>query len=786
MRRNEFKNLLEQKVLFLDGSYGSEFIKRGLGEKLVERLNLTASDEVRKLQKEYVEVGVDIILTNTFSANRAKLGAYNLEDEIEKINAAAVRIARSVCTGDQFVFGNLGPTGFLLEPFGPLSFRQAYDIFKEQASILVKNGVDGLIIETMSDLKELKAAILAVREVTEDLPLIAQMTFGADGLSLTGTSVEIFASLMNDLEVDVVGLNCSLDPEKMLPVLAELAKHCSKPLSVEPNAGQPQLSGNKLNYLTSPEELAVYARDYLELGANIIGGCCGTGPEHIRAMVKFVGQKKPMPRKITRALYLSSRTILKPVEPFLVVGERINASAKKKLLAQIQHYDFSEIISLAQKQQDEGAAVIDVNPGIEKLLAAEHIRALIQTLDRQSTLPLSVDIQDDEFLRVALEEYAGRPLLNSANVRQEHLLTRLNLIKRHGGLLIVLAIEDEVPPSAEERIKVLEKAIKIIQEQGVELSRIFFDPLVLPHGAGHDFRETIKTIHFLREKGLNSIIGLSNLSYGLPEREKINAAFLSLCLSAGLKAAILNTSELTTMNVLEGGLALQGLELKELKKTSAQSEEPVVNLLIRGKKDELKALVEEKLKELTPLSVSQNLLGRAMEKIGQLYASGEIFLPHLILSAETARPIFDYLNSLIPEKATRRGRILLATVEGDIHDIGKNIVATIFRSSGFEVMDLGKNVPAETVVLEAKKLKPDVIGLSAMMTTTVGRVKETADLIKSENLNLPILAGGASMNQELAERFEVYYAKDALQALEICHQLIKSKRSRGNESHRKD
>lgn len=781
MRRNEFKNLLEQKVLFLDGGYGSEFIKRGCREKLVELLNMTAPEEVRKLQREYVEAGADLILTNTFSANRAKLRAYNLEQEIEKINAAAVRIAKSVCTGGQLVFGDLGPTGFLLEPFGELSFRQAYEIFKEQARILVESGVDGLMIETMSDLKELKAAILAGRDVAEDIPLIAQMTFGAEGIAVTGTTVEIFANLMNDLEVDVVGINCSLDPEKMLPVFNQLAKYCKKPLSVEPNAGQPKLNRESLSYSTTPEELAIFAGDFYEMGANIIGGCCGTGPEHIKTMVKFIGQKKPAPRKISKTQFLSSRTIIKPVEPFLIVGEKINASAKKKLQAQIQHYDFSGIISLAQQQQDEGAAVIDVNPGIEKLLSAEHIRELILNLDRQTTLPLSIDIQEYDFLCQALDEYVGRPLLNSATVREENLLQRLNLIKRHGGMLIVLAMEDKVPATAEERIKVLEKAIKIIQEQGIELSRIFFDPLVLPHGAGHNFRETIKTIDFLRQKGLNSIIGLSNLSYGLPEREKINAAFLSLCLSAGLKAAILNTSEVTTMNILEGSLALQGLEFK---KSPILTEDPVVNLLIRGQKDELKALVEEKLKELTPLSVSQEILAKAMEKIGQLYAKGEIFLPHLILSAETAQPIFDYLNSLIPGKVTSRGRILLATVEGDIHDIGKNIVATILRSAGFEVIDLGKNVPAKTIVKEIQKIRPDVVGLSAMMTTTVGRIKEIADLLKSENLNLPILAGGASMNQELAELFGVYYAKDALKALEICQILIK--RGGKNESNGKD
>ncbi len=768
MKRNEFLQMLNERVLFLDGAYGTEFFKRGFRE-LIELLNISKPEVVEKLQRDYIQAGADILLTNTFSANRMKLKAHGFETEFEKINHRAVQIAKSVSAG-RLVFGDISSTGSFVEPFGEISFDQAYETFKEQASVLIEAGVDGIIIETMSDLKELKAAILAVRDLSDDIPLIAHMTFEEDGKSVTGTSVEIFATLMNDLDVDVVGINCSLEPKQMLSVFSKLAKYCKKPLSVEPNAGKPVLENGKLSYRTTPEEFAIYMADFVQLGANIVGGCCGTGPDHIKVMTRYIGTQKPKKREVTNVQYLSSRTILKPIDPFLIIGERINASGKKKLQAQIQQKDFSGVLTLAHQQEEEGCTAIDVNFGIEKLLSKEHFQQAIIQLDRHSCLPVSFDIQNLNFLDAAMREYVGRGLINSAFARQDHLIERINLLKRYGGLLIVLAMEKDVPKTAQERFQLVLKAVKILQEHKVELDRVYFDPLVLPIGAKNDYHTTLETINLIHKAGLKSSIGLSNLSFGMPNREYINAAFLALCIENGLSAAILNSKEILTMNILQGALSLQG---KELVRPSDVPQDPLVDLIIKGQKEQLMSIVQELLKQHDPLYISQQILAEAMKKIGMLYANGSIYLPHLILAAETVQPAFDYLNNLLGESQIKLGKVLLATVQGDIHDIGKKIVATVLRSGGFEVNDLGKDVSAERILMECKKYKPDIVGLSAMMTTTVGQVKEVADLLRSENINVFLLAGGASMNQQLADRFGVMYAKDAVQALELCKKLVK-------------
>ncbi len=768
MKREEFRKLLEQRVLFLDGAYGTEFFKRGHKVDLIELLNIREPQAVEQLQKEYVRAGADLLLTNTFSANRAKLRAHGYENLFEQINIAAVKIAKSVSQG-KLVFGDVSSTGTFIKPLGEMNFDDAYFIFKEQIQLLVETGVDGIIIETMTDLKELKAAILAARDVSEDIPLIAHMTFEANSKSVTGTSVEIFATLMNDLDVDVVGINCTLEPSQMLSVFIELAKYCDKFLSVEPNAGKPVLRGNLLEYKTTPDEFAVYMRDFVQFGASIIGGCCGTGPEHIRAMVKYVGNQKPKKREVTKDQYVSSRTILKPIGDFLLIGERINASGKKKLQAQIQQKDFSTIVQLAHEQELEGCAVIDINLGIEKLLENDHFKDLIIELDRVSSLPLSLDIQDLEFLKTAMKEYVGRPIVNSAFARKDHLLERLALLKRYGGILIVLAMEKDIPTTAEERFQIALKAADLIQNEGISLERIYFDPLVLPIGAKNDYHVTLKTIELLNSVGLKTSIGLSNLSFGLPNRDKVNAAFLALCMEAGLKAAILNSKELMTMGVVEGMLSLQG---KQITKTQLNIDDPLVEWIIKGQKDKIMTFVNEKLQSLDPLTISQRILAKAMEKVGKLYSDGVIYLPHLILAAETVQPAFEHLNSLLGDSSDKLGRVVLATVQGDIHDIGKKIVATVLRSGGFEVYDLGKDVPGERIVDAVKQLKPDVVGLSAMMTTTVGRVKEVADLLSKNGINVLLIAGGASMNRELSERFGVLYAKDALEALEICKRIV--------------
>lgn len=767
MKRNEFLQVLKERILFLDGAYGTEFFKRG-HKGLIESLNISKPEVVEELQRDYIKAGADILLTNTFSANRVKLRSHGFESDLEKINYKAVEIAKSVCQG-KFVFGDISSTGIFVKPFGEISLDEAYEIFKEQTSILIQAGVDGIIIETMSDLKELKAAILAVRDLSDEIPLIAHMTFEEDGKSVTGTSVEIFATLMNDLDVDVVGMNCSLEPKQMLSVFKRLAKYSKKPLSVEPNAGKPFLENGKLSYRTTPEEFAVYMADFVELGANIIGGCCGTSPDHIKVMTKYIGTQKPRKRETISVQYLSSRTNLKPIDTFLIIGERINASGKKKLQAQIQQKDLSGVLTLAQEQEQEGCTAIDINFGIEKLLSKEHFQQAIIELDKRSCLPVSFDIQNLGFLDIAMKEYVGRGLINSAFAREDHLVERINLLKRYGGLLIVLTMERDIPKTAQERFQSVLKAVKVLEEHKIELDRVYFDPLVLPIGAKNDYHVTLQTISLINKTGFKSSIGLSNLSFGMPNREQINAAFLALCVENGLNAAILNSKEILTMGVLQGTLSLQG---KELVKVESVSHDPLVDFIIKGQKEQLMNIVQDFLKQYDPLYISQQILAEAMKKVGTLYADGSIYLPHLILAAETVQPAFDYLNNLLGESRVKLGKVLLATVQGDVHDIGKKIVATVLKSGGFEVHDIGKDVPAEKILQECREYKPDIVGLSAMMTTTVGQVKEVADLLKSEGINVFLIAGGASMNQQLADRFGVMYAKDAVQALELCKKLV--------------
>lgn len=778
MKREKFINLLSNRVLFLDGAYGTEFVKRGFKEDIFELLNIKNPQAVKDLQTLYINCNVDILLTNTFSANRIKLKAFGLDKDIEKINKKAVEIAKNVALNKAMVFGDIGPTGLLVEPFGEISFEEAYQVFKEQGKILIESGVDGIILETFLDLKELKAAILAIRDIEEDIPLIAQMTFTENAKTITGSSVEIFANFINDMDVDVAGINCYLNPKDILPVFTELSKFCNKFLSIEPNAGKPVVLNNSIDYQTSAEEFTIYSKDYIELGANMVGGCCGIGPNHIKYMVDNIGRRRPVEKQKQVNQYLSSRTLIKPVKPFLIVGERINAGAKKKLQKQIIQNDFEQINYLAKKQEEEGADCIDINLGIEKLLSKENVKKLFLNLDKYNSLPLSLDIQDIDLLETVLKEYPARPLINSSVAKKKELLKHLNLIKKYGGMLVVLCMKDDVTKTLNQKLRVIKEAVEIIKESGISLERVFFDPLILPISYGHDFKHTLKTIENLSKKGLNSIIGLSNLTYGIKEREEVNSTFLALALDKGLNSAICDTSNITTMNIVKGFLKLAN---REKFNTSFCIEDNILKIIINGDKESLLNLIKEKLQEMTPLFISENILAKAMQDIGKLYSEGKIFLPHLLLSSETVQVAFDYLNNLLIEKdKKKKGKILLATVEKDIHDIGKKIIGTVLSSFGYEVFDIGKDVSKDKILKNVLKINPDIIGLSAMMTTTVGYIKEVADFLKLNNIKIPILAGGASMNPELAKQFNVYYAKDAIEASEICEKICNKEEKNEN------
>jgi len=773
MKRDKFLEELRKRVLVLDGAYGTEFFKLGFNNCSGEELNLINPNIVYQLQKDYVRSGADIILTNTFNANPAKLQRMGLQNEFQQINVQAFKIAkRATKATNCLVFGNISSCGEYIEPIGKQDFTKAQESFYKQAKLLNSLGVDGFLVETISDLKELKAIIIGIRRATSCLPIIAQMTFDEFGRSLTGTDIKIFATLLNDLDVDVLGINCSTEPKQMLKNLKILAKYSNKPLSIEPNAGQPKLIKGKLQYMTEPEDFAIYIEDFISSGANIIGGCCGTDQRFIKLIKRFVKNRVPIVPKLYKKQTLSSRTISRNVDPFLIIGERINPASREKFQKEIKEKNFSTVLKEANSQKLEGATVLDVNLGIEKLLEEDHFSRVIKFLDKSSSLPLSMDIQSNEFLSIALREYCGRAIINSAKVTPLSLQRKAKLLKNYGGMLVLLAMDKKIPTSAKKAIDLVLDGINFLESKGISKDRVFVDPLLMSLGAGFDPKLTLKILKLLSVNGLKSIVGLSNLSFGLPQRSQINGTFLAQSYTFGLRAAIMNTKEKFAIDCIDGSLIIDGKKKREPQKTLLKN--TLSNFILIGDKISAHKEIENLLKDTSPIDIIQNVLTKIMQDIGELYSKKKIYLPELLLASQTSTPIFEYLTKTSKEKIVSQGKILLATVEGDIHSIGKNIIATILKSGGFEIFDIGSDITPENILKQVKDIKPDIVGLSAMMTTTVGKVQNTVKLIKKSNLSCKIISGGASMNKNIAFEFGCdAYCKNASEVVSICKSLMK-------------
>ncbi len=776
--RSEFRALLESRTLMLDGGYGTSFFEMGFGDVPGEKLNLEHPEAVEALHRNYVEAGADILLTNTFGGNRSKLAETHLENDIREIHSSAVAIARRAAKGAArrvLVFGDISSTGRLPAPSGEGSFAECREVYREQASLLLEAGCDGLIVETITDVKELKAAVIAVRELSTDVPLIAQMAFDAAGTTLTGASVEVFAAVLNDLDVDVLGMNCLVGPDEMLPNLRRLAACTDRFLSVEPNAGDPIFDGTKTIYPTSAVDFSLFVEEFVEAGASIVGGCCGTSPEHIRAAAALVRDITPAGRarrKVSLPPRLASRTVVHDMDGFAVIGERINPTGRKPLRDSMREGDWGRMLDEAAAQSREGAHVLDVNFGVEKFFTPEKVVDAFIALDRATTAPLSLDIQTLELMEAALADYPGRPLVNSTACDRASLEKKLPLLKKYGGMMILLAMKDDIAHSADERMRAVEEALAYAETLGVARDRFLIDPLALSLGTGYDHRVTLEVVRCCTERGLLTTMGLSNLSHGMPNRSGINAAFLSQAIEAGLSSAIMNSGDEVVMQTLFGAQLLKTGELED--RVGDTQLDPLVEALLSGRGKTADGLVDEKLAGgMAPLDVSQSFLGGAMETVGALYEAKKIFLPHILFAAETAFPIFDRLNGMMAGAVATRGKVLLATVEGDIHDIGKNIVGTVLRAGGFEVVDIGKNITAGEIAEAAELHRPNVVGLSAMMTTTVGRVAEVGALLKERGVNVVVISGGASMSAELASLFGVRYAADSSGALSLCKELVK-------------
>lgn len=782
--RKVFCDALSKKTMLLDGAYGTSFFEMGLGGVPGEILNLEHPDAVERLQREYVEAGADMLLSNTFGANRPKLEENGLADKMREIHMSAIDIARRASAGrDVWVLGDMSSTGRLPRPSGDGSFDECRAAYREQAKLLLECGADAVIVETMTDIKEMKAALVAVREISGEVPLIAQMAFDGSGRTLTGASLEVFAALAEDLDVDVVGMNCLVEPAAMVENLRRLARRTSAFISVEPNAGDPIFDGNKTVYPTGPAEFATFGEEFVELGASIVGGCCGTTPAHIRALSSALDGVMPASSRSRPAddrRVITSRTSFYSFGGpggFCKIGERINpAGGQTALRDSLRARDWSMAADIAAAQTREGADVLDVNFGVERFFDEDAIADAFIALDRAVSTPLSIDVQTISFLERAMAEYPGRPLINSSMCDEASLEAKLPLLKKYGGMMILLAMDGDIPPTADLRLAAVDRALEFAKKKfGLAPDRFIVDPLVMSIGAGGDPRATLATIRGATERGLLTTMGLSNLSHGMPNRGGINAAFLSRAVEAGASSAIMNTGDVALCETLYGAITLE-TGMVGAPDVCGDEPDPLVDALLSGQKKIVDEIASERLASgMSPMEVSQSVLGGAMERVGDLYEKKKIFLPHILFAAETAFPVFDRLNAMMAsDGVSSRGKVLIATVEGDIHDIGKNIVATVLRAGGFDVVDIGKNVPTSEIVRRATDERPDIVALSAMMTTTVGRVQEVAAALESARIKSAVISGGASMTSELAKMFGVSYSDTSSDALDLCKKLAKS------------
>lgn len=796
MNRAEFKKLVEEKILVLDGAMGALLIDLGLEPgRPPEEFNLEKPEIVAELHRKYVAAGADIILTNTFGGSRLKLAEFGLADKTEPINRRGAEIALESSGGKALVGGSIGPTGRYLPPIGSMEFSLALDVFREQARYLAESGVDLILVETISDIRELRACLIGIREVFAG-PLIAQMTFSDGYNTITGTDPETAAAIMEALDVDAVGVNCSTGPKEIERVVEVMAASTHLPVAVQPNAGMPTIRNGRPFYPAAPEEMARYSEKFAELGANLIGGCCGSNPEHIRAIAGAVKGRAPVKRNFTRRSRLCSRDRTITIgdhKHTAIIGERINPSGRKKFAAEITAGDFSGVREEAEKQVRAGAAVLDINMGVPGENEAALMRRAVQVVQSVVSVPLCLDSANSEALEAGLQEIEGKPLINSVTAEEKKLDTIIPLAKKYGAALIGLPLDENgIPDTPEERLKLAEKIVNRAVEAGIPREDLYLDGLTL--AASADSRApavTLKSIELLRGSlGVNTVLGVSNVSFGLPNRPEINASFLTMALCRGLSLPIVNPYSIPIQNAIIAADLLTGRDPqarrflsqsveREVPPPPAEKKEKPLELqlfdaVLFGNREGIVSLVNRALKaKIEPLTINDDILIPAMLEVGRRYDRKQFFLPQVIMAAETMHTAFAVLKSRIPAADEfRKATIILATVRGDVHDIGKNIVRTILENHGYRVIDLGKNVGSEEIIGRARAEKAEVVGLSALMTTTMAVMKQMVKEIKS-SLAVKIIVGGAVVTRSFAKEIGADgYGKDASEAVKELEKVL--------------
>lgn len=779
----DFKQLLKNDFIFLDGAMGTMLQASGLeAGGIPELLNLTNPELIQSIHKKYVEAGSDIVYANTFGANSYKLQV----ESVEKVISAAIDNAKKACGEKALVALDIGPIGQLLEPSGTLKFENAYEIFKEQ--VIAGKNADLIVFETMTDLYELKAAVLAAKE-NSNLPILCTMTFEENLRTFTGCSISSMALTLNGLGVDGIGINCSLGPKQLVPLCDELLKWTDLPVILKPNAGLPDPVTNEYN--VTPQEFAKEIRLAAEHGVKFFGGCCGTNPEYISAVkneLKNVKQQRKASEK-QAAVCSPSNTVV--INQTRIIGERINPTGKKLFKEALKNNDMGYILGQAIEQVKAGADILDVNVGLPEIDEKAMMVKTIKEIQSITDVPLQIDSTIPEVLEAALRVYNGKPIVNSVNGEDKSLESVLPLVKKYGAAVVGLTLDQNgIPSKAEERFAIAEKILNKALEYGIPKEDVYIDCLTLTASAEQQaVMETLKALKMVKEKlGLKTVLGVSNISFGLPNRPLINQNFLTMAMTYGLDLPIINPNIDAMTGAVRAFKLLTNVDKNSVEFISAYNDtapkaQPVQNSDIslgyaieNGLKEASAEATAKMLETNDSMTIVNETLIPALDKAGEQFESGKIFLPQLILTAGAAQSAFAVIREKMlsaNSEPVSKGKIVLATVKGDIHDIGKNIVKVLLENYGYEVIDLGKDVPCEEVVKAAVEHKVKLVGLSALMTTTLGAMEETIKLLHENNVDCKIVVGGAVLTPEYAKQINAdFYAKDAKETVDIAKKVI--------------
>lgn len=790
----EFKERLGKEILFFDGAMGTMLQERGLqtGE-IPELWNVTHEDIILDVHKLYLEAGCDIVKANTFGINPFKMeGTGYTCEELTKKGIALVKRAIAETGKKAYTALDIGSLGKLLEPLGELPFEEAYEAFKPVCIAGEQAGADLVLIETMNDTYEIKAAVLAAKENT-NLPIVVTMVFDESGKLLTGADMEAAVAMLEGLRVDAIGLNCGFGPDVMKEFLPKLREVCSVPIVVNPNAGLPVVVDGKTCFHVGPEEFASIMTEIAEEGISVMGGCCGTTPAHIKALVESCKGKKPLElfdkgrsvvSSYTHAVVLNERP--------KIIGERINPTGKSRLKQALRENDLEYIYKEALAQQDMGAHILDVNVGLPEIDEVEMMKSVLTGLQGITDLPLQIDTSDIVAMEQGMRLYNGKPLINSVNGKKESMDAVFPLVAKYGGMVVCLTLDENgIPETAEGRIEIAKRIIAEAERYGIHKKDLLMDTLCMTISTGQENAKiTLDALDYVRNTlGVHTTLGVSNVSFGLPQRELVNTAFYTIALSRGLSAGIINPNSEKMMAAYHAYCALNASDVQcadyiniysqqadAPKKTSDKKEVTLYDAVVRGLIDSAYQAAKKELETREPLAVIDEDLIPALDKVGQGFEKKTVFLPQLLMSADAAKAGFDAIKEFLQAKgdaSESKGTIVIATVKGDIHDIGKNIVKVLLENYGFDVIDLGKDVPPETVVETAKEHNVKLVGLSALMTTTVVNMETTIKMLKEELPDCKVMVGGAVLTQTYADMIGAdFYSKDAMGSVRYANELF--------------